>query len=270
MSKSIIVVLQGGLGNQLFQYTAGLTIASCEGGQLWLNPAEQNKHSGKDYRLTLYKKGNAVGIHGTPTENHVYYQQADAFDSWKISDYKNHASIIIKGYYQYLPAIEKYVDIICNDILEGLSKLRYELEQKYKISNMNDCYFIHIRRGDYLTQPPNTLFVQDNEYYNLALTHINKSNDKKKRWFVLSDDIEWCRQQEWLQGEDFEIINEPDELYGLMLMSLCHGGAIIANSTYSWWGAMLGSGKNSSYVYYPSKWCGDKNPNLFPFKWNRI
>jgi hypothetical protein len=66
MSESIIIVLQGGLGNQLFQYAAGLTLASRLGGELWLTPTQENKHSGKDYRGTLYRRGKAIGPDGKP------------------------------------------------------------------------------------------------------------------------------------------------------------------------------------------------------------
>jgi hypothetical protein len=65
----------------------------------------------------------------------------------------------------------------------------------------------------------------------------------------------------------FEIIDEADELAGLMLMSLCEGGAVISNSTYSWWGAMLGCNYVGAPVVYPKKWIGEENPVLFPEAW---
>jgi hypothetical protein len=66
------------------------------------------------------------------------------------------------------------------------------------------------------------------------------------------------------------IVDEPDELDGLALMSLCHGGAIIANSTFSWWGAMLGAYPAKATVVYPSKWLQGNKPDLFPPQWARI
>ena len=71
-------------------------------------------------------------------------------------------------------------------------------------------------------------------------------------------------------NEHFELLDEKDELAGLMLMSLCEGGAVISNSTFSWWGAMLGCGATGVPVAYPAKWIGKENPDLFPPSWIRI
>jgi hypothetical protein len=67
-----------------------------------------------------------------------------------------------------------------------------------------------------------------------------------------------------------EIADEPDELNGLALMSLCRGGAIIGNSTYSWWGAMLGAEPAGAQIIYPTLWFSDAKPALFPSHWTRL
>jgi hypothetical protein len=260
MTKSTIIFLQGGLGNQLFQYAAGLTLAEYNKSKLYLTPSEYNKHSGRDYRQKIYIRSIPINTNQTN-----YIEHPDPFQSWCPDNYINIDHIKIKGYFQYLPAIESQIPIIKNDILNIFLNIREELIKKYKIINKKDLYFIHVRRNDYLVQPENTLYIQDKTYYLNSLDKIDKFN---KRWFVLSDDINWCQEQEWLS--QFEIVDEPDELYGLMLMSLCEGGAIIANSTYSWWGAMLGCGKDNSSVYYPIKWFGNKRINMFPDNWNSI
>jgi hypothetical protein len=87
---------------------------------------------------------------------------------------------------------------------------------------------------------------------------------------VVSDDVSWCREQEVFRASNIEILDEPDELSGLALMSLCHGGAILANSTYSWWGAMLGAEMAGAPIFYPSKWFSDDTPQLFPSHWIRL
>jgi hypothetical protein len=122
--------------------------------------------------------------------------------------------------------------------------------------------FIHVRRGDYLDNPIH--WVQGQEYYETSLAVFPSLS----RWFVLSDDIAWCKTQACFKG--CEVIDEPDELVGMAFMSLCHGGAIIANSTYSWWGAMLGAELNHSPIVYPSKWLSDEKPDLFPENWIRV
>jgi hypothetical protein len=105
------------------------------------------------------------------------------------------------------------------------------------------------------------------EYYRRGLTKI----DAKLRWIVISDDVAWCREQElFTEFPAIEIVDEPDELNGLALMSLCCGGAIIANSTFSWWGAMLGAEPAGAMVVYPSLWFSHAKPDLFPSRWTRL
>lgn len=260
MSETIIIVLQGGLGNQLFQYCAGLAMASRLGGQLWLTPTQENKHSARDYRQTLYTRAKALS---PETPRAPLSQQAGAYDPWDPIQYEGHTAIALKGYYQFLHPIELHISKIRTDLDKALAHIRNDLQQKYQIKPAETC-FLHVRRGDYLTQPPNTLCIQDESYYLPALQKI-KLRQGRRRWLVLSDDIAWCRQQRWLTQPPFEIVDEPDELAGLMLMRLCEGGAIISNSTYSWWGAMLGC--SSAPVVYPSKWFTNKKPNLFPSEW---
>ena len=107
-------------------------------------------------------------------------------------------------------------------------------------------------------------------YFLPAIQAIKRRVSGPRRWLVVSDDIEWCKQQPWLTKHPFEIVDEKDELAGLMLMSLCEGGAVISNSTFSWWGAMLGCGATGVPVAYPAKWIGKENPDLFPPSWIRI
>jgi len=172
--------------------------------------------------------------------------------------------VVIKGYFQYLPTIETAMPIILKDLTQALTPYRESLRKKYSLTELSHLGFMHIRRGDYLKAPHGVHWVQEEEYYSHAIPHIPNVS----RWFVLSDDIEWCKAQPLFAS--CEIIDEPDELYGLALMSLCHGGAIIGNSTFSWWGAMMGAAPAQAPVVYPSKWLQDSRPNLFPSNWIRL
>ena len=269
MSECIIMVLQGGMGNQLFQYAAGLAAASTLGGELWLAPAEENTHSGEDYRQILYIRGKAIGPDGKPAGEIAFHEQKESYGPWTPEDFRGHPSIALKGYYQYLPAIESQISLIRTDLFQRLTQIRSEIRRKYSLYNSRQTSFIHVRRGDYLNQKPGTFWVQEKSYYLTALQALKRRTPGPRRWMVISDDIAWCRTQSWLTTPSIELADEPNELYGLMLMSMCEGGAIIANSSFSWWGAMLGCGSQAPVVY-PSKWFADLQPDMFPSSWIRI
>ena len=224
-----------------------------------LSPIRENKHSGRDYRGVLYNRIPGVDM---VIVDHKYI--VDAYDEWDPSHYNINASIAVEGYFQYLPTILPIIPMIRSDLINYIQTRRETLREKYRIRNLHTAGFIHVRRGDYLTAPPGYHWIQGEEYYVPALSKISSVTN----WFVLSDDTAWCKLQPMFST--FEVVEEPDELDGLALMSLCHGGAIIANSTYSWWGAMLGASPAGAPVVYPSKWCQHHKPDLFPSEWIRI
>jgi hypothetical protein len=268
MSECIIIVLSGGIGNQLFEYSAGLALTSKLGGTLWLAPCEMNKHSGRDYRNRLYIRAKAIGPDGDPGEVQLRKEQSGPFEAWDPEEYKGLKSISIKGYFQYFPAIESQITLVREGLFSRLSDVRSLMREKYRIQNARQTSFIHVRRGDYLAQDPNIFFVQDEKYFIPGINAINQHTLGKRRWLVVSDDITWCKRQQWLS--EYDIIDEPDELNGLMVMSLCQGGAVISNSTFGWWGAVLGCGEVGTPVVYPAKWIGNFNPDLFLPNWIRV
>lgn len=131
--------------------------------------------------------------------------------------------------------------------------------------------FIHVRRGDYLSPKYKERFdgCCTLEYYESAINYIKKKVESPT-FYVFSNDIDWCRENlpienptyvDWNTGS-----NSPIDMY---LMSQCKYG-IMANSTFSYWGALLGDKK--IIVTYPDKWV---NPpftagDIFPEEWIRI
>ena len=108
---------------------------------------------------------------------------------------------------------------------------------------------LHIRRGDYTANPNHP--TQDIEYYRQAL---NQMPDLPV--IVFSDDPEWCNQQEFFSSDRFAISEGNATDADLCLMSLCKYH-IIANSSFSWWGAWLA---NSKKVIAPKVWFGPSLP----------
>jgi GR25 family glycosyltransferase involved in LPS biosynthesis len=106
---------------------------------------------------------------------------------------------------------------------------------------------INVRRGDYLTQPRRHPVVTK-EFIDVAITKLPVHDIK----FVVSDDIEWCKQN--LNYENTVFVDKYYDQEALWLLSLC-SHFIISNSTFSWWGAWLSRNKNK-VVIAPSTWFG--------------
>lgn len=265
--QPIVIFLQGGLGNQLFQYAAGLRIASDLSGTLWLTVPHENKHSKRDYRVSMMFRGNLLEKYLVdPTNPRItkIWQQPGAFDSWTSEMFANKPAIYLKGFFQYLPPIREKVKIICNDIGFMFSTVREEIALKYRITEPANAVCVHVRRGDYLKAEPNSHWILGPDYYIAAIQALQAKVGRPCQWLVLSDDPEWCKLQPWLRL--LKIVDEPDEVASLLLMSLCKGGTILANSSFSWWGAQMAGGP----AVYPSKWYKQENPELFPEEWIRI
>ena len=161
------------------------------------------------------------------------------------------------------------------------------------IDNVGDVIFLHVRRGNsnlvgkrgekwsyQLLQDYHPLMKK--EYYLEALSHF----DESKKVIVLSDTIDWCKEQDWLQDDRFLFSDSSYEVFDdgasvpyidLCLMSLCSGG-IIANSSMSWWGAWLQN--NTGKIIAPNPWYGAKAYNygnaelcdadIIPERWTKI
>lgn len=148
------------------------------------------------------------------------------------------------------------------------SRLSHEnLDLLQSIKN-SESVFIHVRRGDFMAPQYKALFegTCPIDYYQKSIDHIVRTVNSQ-RFFVFSDDIQWAKDNlplgqetvfvDWNKGTD-----SPIDMY---LMSQCKY-AIIANSTFSFWGAYLGVKKKM--VFYPRKWNnGYQTPTIFDRDW---
>jgi hypothetical protein len=166
----------------------------------------------------------------------------------------------LQGYFQS----EKYFKNIESEIREDFS-FREEILNPCKemISQVSSPISLHIRRGDFLINSGNHHNL-DLDYYKEALEKF----DSDRNVIIFSDDAEWCKEQELFSNDRFLVSESRDSYVDLCLMTLC-SDHIIANSTFSWWGAWLGKGET---VIAPSKWFGPNNQHLntqdlYPDEW---
>lgn len=128
---------------------------------------------------------------------------------------------------------------------------------------------IHIRRGDYTKSRRWTEIgsICSLDYYNWALANIKQELGENVHYFVFSDDIEWVRNNLKLEHATYIDWNKGNESYNDMrLMSMCKHN-IIANSSFSWWGAFLNANPDK-IVIAPAKWYRNTpTPDLIPDGW---
>lgn len=172
-----------------------------------------------------------------------------------------HQNIKIDGFFQS----EKYFSDYRNEIVE-LFNLPYELK--------SGVVSIHVRRGDYVKY--HTSFPPvERTYLKPAITGFVKMNIKK--FLVFSDDIEWCKYNltsSHYPDCSFEFSEGRNEYEDLVLMSQCEHN-IIANSSFSWWGAWLNRNPNK-IVVSPSaeNWFGSRvkleRKDIIPQGWIQV
>jgi hypothetical protein len=187
------------------------------------------------------------------------------FDQELFDHCPDHVSL--QGYFQS----EKYFKHIEHQLRDEFTFFDEILDPcKEMISSVENPIALHIRRGDYVINSENH-FNLPIEYYEAALKYF----DDDRNVIVFSDDSKWCHEQKLFSEDRFIISDNNDNRVDLCLMSLCKD-FIIANSTYSWWGAWLSSNKNKK-VIAPVQWFGktgytkDHNTqDLIPDSWIKI
>ena len=258
----------GRLGNQMFQYASLRGIARNRGYDFCIPNHNQvvKDPYGFDLKIELFYPFNMVNVrsHNIKILDRGYAPIVEEkqfhFDEILFSMCPDEISLA--GFFQS----EKYFKNIESEIREDFSFKDEILNPcKEMISSVGDAISLHIRRTDYLKNPNHTEL--DIEYYISALEMFEPNIPV----IIFSDDIDWCKEQKIFDSDRFMISESKDQYVDLCLMSLCKYH-IIANSSFSWWGAWL---SNSSEVIEPVKWFGDGNSDkdtkdLIPERWTRI
>lgn len=167
-----------------------------------------------------------------------------------------------------------------------INPVRDDIKSLYKFPEIEDCenkkiselirntnsISIHIRRGDYL-KPSNQLLFADIcniDYYQRAVSIIEKKVNNPY-YFIFSDDMNWVKENLKLRNMVFVEINQKESSWkDMYLMTLCKGN-IIANSTFSWWGAYLNIHEDSAIVISPKVFIKtDNNSDIYCPNWIKI
>lgn len=296
MRNSNIVCIWQGLGNQMFQYAFAKSLEIHTGRHVWLDAESlQGKYIGEElgsntvrqyeldhFRISL-KKISKV-------KRHLWFYTRG--DKWYYEIIK---MLVEKGRYSYKYFSQKgfsdisvpcpsFEEIECNVYIKGWFQaesyfmdireilleeftLKKDIRLPQNITHVienTESVSVHIRRGDYKKDN----MMLDKSYYKKAMGIITDMIDDPT-WVVFSDDITFVKKNYCFNGRTFFV----DNSYGLMdyeqliMMSKCKHN-IIANSTFSWWGAWLNQNANK-YVIAPDKWFKSQR-NIVPKEWIKI
>ena len=275
----IIIRLQGGLGNQLFQYALGEALSrnnlvkydvsffdnpSFTARQLHLQHFKTNLNLAAPEEVAaffrprshrLIRKGlNLI----TPLHMKTRFHESPA-DSYRFKSgiLNLRHSIYLDGYWQnelYFSGISKKI------------RHKYTLLEPLKGSSLQkilkspQAVAIHIRRGDYVKLG----VALSLDYYLRAIEKI-KCRLEHPSFFCFSDDIEFVKQNlPATIHESMEFIVPGNDFEDLMLMAMCKH-QIIANSSFSWWGAWLNQNPNK-IIIAPQSWANI----VLPDHWSRV
>ena len=218
-------------------------------------------------------------------QNRTKYKQfklvEDTFQPFDPMVLKAGKNVYLEGYWQsekYFKEIEYIIrkDLIIKPNLKGRNK---DIAKKIVSEN---SISLHIRRGNYVANPE--IFkvhgTCEQEYYYEAIDYITE-NVKEPYFYIFSDEIEWAKDNFKIEyahtfvdiniGFDGENYQDEKNYEDLRLMSLCKHN-IIANSSFSWWGAWLNQNPEK-IVIAPKKWFNDESldtSDLIPNSWIRI
>lgn len=288
----LIMKYNGGLGNQMFQFAAIASLAKKLNVDFsfdmsffkhkYARPYEMGvfnveKKESKDIRTKLFwsirrylKTNNFLGIN-------IYRESSFNFEE-KFSEIKDNT--FIEGYFQSF----KYID---DEIVEKYFNFKNEPDalnmQIVDTMQKEDSISLHIRRGDYVNKKryQNVYNHLSVKYYQTAMEIIAKSTSSPV-FYVFSDDIEWAKANLTIENLEeckqknarlvFICHNTGKNSYmDLRLMANCKHN-IIANSSFSYWGAYLNK-NDRKIVIAPEKWFNDPNKttdDLYPKSWSRL
>ena len=183
----------------------------------------------------------------------------------------NNDTLFLEGLWQSERYFDRYADEIRRDFtLNEISPAALELRERIS-SEGSSSVSVHIRRGDYVTDPSANRVhgVLPPDYYRKSEDLIRSVVDRPV-FFIFSDDIEWAKTNFRLNG-DMVFVSDPGRqaCEELFLMSCCAHN-IIANSSYSWWGAWLNDNP-SRVVVTPEKWFQNmRSDHIVPDRWKRV
>jgi hypothetical protein len=245
----------GRLGNQMFQYAALRSIAKKFNYEYCI-PIVESKcldSYGNSEDLNLFE---CFELNNEKIKNTNFYKiKSNTLGLDEDIFHKCPDNVDLYGYFQDIKYFEDNKDDIKKCFIFKDQHLNIAKQYFYSTFSNEEIISLHIRRGDYTLYSHHP--VQPLEYYSKALKFFNKD----LKILVFSDDVDWVQQQEIFKSERFFFSRYNNSAVDLCMQTFCKYH-IIANSTFSWWGAWLA---NSKKVIKPKLWFGPPLDNYKNF-----
>lgn len=258
----------GGLGNQMFQYAVAQSIALENSDSFKLDISAFDTYGLFSYRLNEFTISENLASEKDVQKiigrfsfllnlskrlgfgNYYREKERTIYDSGVFQK----ENIYLDGYWQNEQYFSKYRDIILQAFTPKCEFSSQTKLYQQQIEN-SDSISMHIRRGDYLKH--DEIGVLPVDYYKKSIDYFRKKNPICV-FYVFSNDISWCKKSFNDIDNMVFVDSSESEVADLWLMSLCNCN-IIANSSFSWWGAWLNQNPNK-IIISPKQWMR-VNPN---------
>ena len=268
----ITVKLQGGLGNQLFQYAFGSGLAADHGHYIKFDREALGDgaifgDTRREYGLGFLepplmvapRSGSLVIRENGMRFNPAYQKPRDPATMY--------------GYWQTEKYFPKDTDRFRNLILSKLfpdytTVVSDYYAEMYRKIRKDNSIALHVRRQDYVNL---TAYhgMPSLDYYREGIKLIRERHHDAAGVFVFSDDPQWCHDN---FPSNFNVIQGTSKYDDLRMMSQCRH-VVIANSSFSWWGAWLGENQTHRTIVAPAQWFADPivdYQDIVPERWMKI
>jgi hypothetical protein len=277
----IVVELKGGLGNQIFQYATARRLSFSMGVPLKLDTTWYDTYKQRTFGLDKFNINAEIA-----TKKDIYHFKSSKWHR-RLNMYLLRKYVVerqskfdprilglgkdtyLSGHWQSYRYFEDVPRLIKHELTlkDPLNSLAQRIANEISV---NDSVSVHIRRGDYVNDPQMEDLWPD--YYRRSILKMAGSV-KKPHFYFFSDEqlSQLLIAHQLFEGTQYPaaFVTNTKDYEDLILMSLCKHH-IIANSTFSWWGAWLN--KQKGITIAPSKWCKDGydfGPEL-PGEWLKL
>lgn len=282
----ITINLMGGTGNQLFQYALGRSLEQNDAIQF-----ATSHFTGDPARMYMLDQLGLDDLLVVPRGDERVIHEGPMPFKPEILEVKN---CVLNGYWQTEKYFLRVQDRVRREIFSapGFFMGEKTIAVADKIKRAPNSAFLHVRRSDNLSKRALMYHgMLDGVYYRDGVAYI-RERAPNAQFFVFSDDPDWCVRQDEFKGmtvvshnpmsgttDENGVITRKEggrEVEDLYLMSLCRH-AVVANSTFSWWGAWLNplQGSADRIVTAPKKWflptSNTPDPrDIFPSSWIQL